>query len=459
MNVRIRGIYATALTHLLREAGHTVVQASPPIRERFDSEFAVEEYGVAVETTDDRQGVGVHGDPDAVSSVADRLADVGRDAFAWSADAPREAVFVGRVEETPRSGAVVDCGSCSGFLPYSNTEEYVEEGDHLPVQVSEPAPPWSDDPVLDTQFEVGGGLVRLVCDGSADESGGPGTAADLTDLLPNDSPDGWRARWTDASDDADLDALSAALADASERAAEIDEALADAPETDPGALWDGCATAWVWFGREARFALDDIRRGVCPTMAGHHRIKAGSEEASAAVGFAEAVCNPDGAEFPVETVLGQFGPHEGSSLKIVHGKPDGRRIVLGEGRVSDRDGSAITVRREMTSGGTYDGLGVERRAGDIAVTRLTEGRWWYPTVYQSAESEHRGTYVNICTPVELFPDAARYIDLHVDVLRHADGRIERVDETELDAAVADGEVSETLAEKAREVAATLEERL
>jgi predicted RNA-binding protein associated with RNAse of E/G family len=113
----------------------------------------------------------------------------------------------------------------------------------------------------------------------------------------------------------------------------------------------------------------------------------------------------------------------------------------------------------MTSGGTYDALGIERRAGDTAVTKLTEGKWWYPTIYRDTDGERRGTYVNICTPVEIFPDAARYIDLYVDVVKHADGQIERVDDAELETAVSEGHVSETLADTACEVADTLENAL
>ena len=465
MRVRVRGIYATALTQLFREADHAVVQASPPIRERFESEFAVEESDITIETTDDRQGIGIHGDSTAVSTATTYLSGLEADTFSWPADMPREAVFAGQVSETLRSGAVVDCGTSSGFLPYSNTERQVEEGARLRVQVSEPVPPWSDDrPVLDTQLEVGGSLIHLMRDGSVDTSAQPGTAAGLADILPNDPPDGWRARWMDASEQAEFAALSDALASASDRATAIDAALSDTPESadESGILWSGPATAWLWFGRASRFRLDDVRRSVCSTMTGHHRIKAGSAEASTAVGFVEAVCDPDGAmesEFPFDTVVRQFGPAENDDVRIVHGKPDGSRITLGEGVVTDRDASSVTVRREMTAGGTYDALGIERRAGDIAITKLTEGKWWYPTIYRDGDGERRGTYVNICTPVEIFPDAARYVDLYVDVVKHADGQIERVDDTELETAVSEGHVSETLAETAREVADTLENAL
>jgi len=130
-------------------------------------------------------------------------------------------------------------------------------------------------------------------------------------------------------------------------------------------------------------------------------------------------------------------------VDIAHGKPDGRLFTLGEAAVDavEADGT-VTLRREMTPGGQYDGLGVERQAGDVAVTKVTEGRWWYPTTYEGSDGERRGTYVNVCTPVEVFPGEIRYVDLHVDVVKHADGTVERVDDDELDAAVDAGHVPE-----------------
>jgi len=59
----------------------------------------------------------------------------------------------------------------------------------------------------------------------------------------------------------------------------------------------------------------------------------------------------------------------------------------------------------------------------------------------------------------VFPDAARYVDLHVDVVKRADGTIERLDDDELRDAEATGDVPEPLAEKARSVASALENAL
>jgi hypothetical protein len=141
-------------------------------------------------------------------------------------------------------------------------------------------------------------------------------------------------------------------------------------------------------------------------------------------------------------------------VAIEHGKPDGRVVTLGRGTVTgtDPDEGTVSVRREMTGGGEYDALGVAREGGDTATTRLVEGRRWYPTVYRDGGGTVKGTYVNVCTPLELFADSVRYVDLHVDVIRHADGAVEVVDEDELAAAVEAGHVSEPLAETATDVA-------
>jgi hypothetical protein len=459
ISVQVRGIYTTALTHLFESTdGTRVVRASEPIRDRFESEFAVHPEDVVVDTTGDRQGVGVTGDPDAIEPLDGDLR-VGVDTLAWDDPAPAGAVFDGVVTDTLGSGAVLelDGEGTEGFLPYDAADDYVEEGAILRVQVDDPKPPWeSDRPGLTTDLRVDGGLVEL----RQGRSGDTGEAARLASLLNVDSPEGWGPRWAYGSDDAGMDALRASLERAAERTAALEVALGDAdPDAAPARLHAPRATRWYWFGRESRFALDGHRRAVTTTMPGHHRTKAAHSGASAAVDFAEAVCEPEG-EFPFAAVTRQFGPREGDRVGIGHGKPEGRLITLGRGEVTEYDPEGgITLEREMSPGGSYDALGVRREAGDVAVTKFREGRWWYATVYRDEAGETKGTYVNVCTPLELFPDSVRYVDLHVDVVRYADGTVERVDDDELDAAVEAGYVPEALAEKARDVASRVENAL
>ncbi|WP_122090656.1 DUF402 domain-containing protein [Halalkalicoccus subterraneus] len=448
MRVALRGIYTTALSRLFSEAGHEVVQATEPIHERFAEEFPDGPANLSCATSRDRQGVSLSGDPDAVAEAKELLA-VGRDAFRWDDPTPLGSIHEGTVEGTRGGGAVVSLDGGRSYLPFDDTEGYVEKGDTLRVQVTDPAAPWSgDDPRVSTAISARtpGGLAALR-EGESGIDAPDAETAGLVDLLSVEVPDGWGVSLGRRARGAGLDDLDEALSRAAVLAGEIEEG-----ESNP------YAGAWCWFGRESRFSLDDVRREVTTTMAGHHRIKAGSNRASDAVDFAEALCEPEG--FPFDAVASQFGPQTGDGLAIEHGKPTGRVITLGRGEVTEYDPEgSITLRREMTAGGSYDALDVPRESGDVAITTLKEGRWWYPTVYETGDGETKGTYVNVCTPVELFPNSARYVDLHVDVIRRTDGTVERVDDDELDAAVATGLVRDELAEKARDVATAIERAL
>ncbi|USZ70607.1 DUF402 domain-containing protein [Natronosalvus halobius] len=468
--VRVRGIYTTAVTQRLLEAGHTVVQASEPIRARFETDFPTAPADVRIETTRDRQGLEVSGDPDCVDCVLEHLDSLALDTFGWADSVPRGAVFDGAVHEADGGrGAPVSLGDGRrGYLTYDDVDGYVDAGDCYRLQVREPTPPWDDDaPRLTPGLTVEGGLCTLSRKRNGVGADFDGARAEelvgMTDLLSIAIPEGWGLRWHRSAVDADLEAMTAALENAVSRAQTLESRLEEVPEEpgDPARLADPQATAWLWFGRESRFALDEVRRTAETTMVGHHRIKAGDRSASAAVDFAEAVASPTGEEaFPFAAVSRQFGPTTGDRLALGHGKPDGRLITLGTGEVTDwsEDGS-LTLERAMRGGGIYDALEVPIQDGDVAITKLKEGRWWYPTTYKGADGTTKGTYVNVCTPVELFSHSARYVDLHVDVIRRADGSVSVVDEDELEAAVADGQISSELAEKARSVAAAVERAL
>lgn len=460
--VRLRGIYATALTEHLRDSV-VVVDPSAVIADRFEADFGAGPPDVELDDGPTQRGVALTGDPAPVDSVARYLRQLSRDTFGWADPAAAGATFEATVTETLGSGAVMDLGPRQGFLPYNATDRHVTEGDELTVQVREPVPPWAEHrPAVGTGLEAGAGPVTLVRGDEGPEAAiaDEERAAELLrsiELLSTEIPDGWFIRFEPAAADAALEELDAAVDRAAQRVVRLLGTL-DADERP-------LETRWVWFGREARFALDEKRRAVTMTMPGHHRIKAATTDAGSAVDLIEALwttmgsTDPAEVPFPFEAVADQFGPRVGDQLALSHGKPDGRRFELGVGTVTEREAETVTLRREMTGGGRYDGLGVQRAAGDVAITRLTEGKWWYPTVYRDGDGSVKGTYVNVCTPLELFPDAATYVDLEVDVVKHADGDVERLDDDELDDAVAAGHVSDALAEKARTVATSIERGL
>lgn len=449
MRVKVRGVYATAATRLLLDAGHDVVEPSEAIDKRFDAEFGDGPADVELRSSDDYLGVYVVGD--GAREVAETVS-AGRDSFVFEG-VPVGAFRDATVEETAGSGAFVRFEDGRGFLPYSKTDDRIEEGDGLRVTVVEESSPWSEgSPVVAAGERVGNELVTLVRGGTGARVEG-GTAEDATQLsrtvstLGVEPPSGWGVVYSRDALDAGMDALAEALTDAAERA----EGGASEKEG-----------AWVYIGRAGRACYDEARAEELATVPGHHRLKATSNAAAAGVDIAESLVeDPDPTEtVPFDVVAHRFGPTEGDRVEILHGKPDGRFPSLGRGEVveADPEEGEIVLERRITSSGTYDALGTEREEGDVARTRFEEGAWAYPTVYESSDGESKGKYVNVCTPLEIFPEEVRYVDLHVDVVE-VDGETSVVDEDELDAAVERGDIDEGLAEEARAVADRVAEGL
>lgn len=435
-----------------------VVAPSATIEHRFDTTFPTEPWDVRVVDSDDRLGVGVHGSSEAVRAVSQSIAEVALDGFAVQGAVSIGDVYDGRVDRTGGSGAIVDIGPTEVYLPYDNAHRRISEGESVEVQVSDPAAPWADRrSEVATQRRVDGGIVELVKDDGNHQANVSDAEREtellrLIEFIDPEIPEGWSVHWHGAAFGASADRREQALEAAVQQAESL--ATVTPEESSPLATW------WVRFGRSCRFTLDDFREDILTTLAGHHRIKAGGDHGGAAVDFVENLGgNRLPTEFPFEALIETFGPREGSQLRLAHTKPDGTCVTLGPGTVAERDGETIILEREMTTAGQYDGIGTEREPGDIARTELREGRWWYRTIYRGQDGEFKGAYVNICTPIELFPSVAQYVDLYVDVTKHPTGQVDRVDEAELAAAVEEGLISEPVAERTRSVAAAIEDVL
>ena len=110
-------------------------------------------------------------------------------------------------------------------------------------------------------------------------------------------------------------------------------------------------------------------------------------------------------------------PDEGSRIGIEHVKLDGRIIHLGEAQIVEmNENGRLKLLRTFTRPGIFDGLGTREEPGDYAVTELKLGDWSLRTRYIPIDSVCKGTYTNLNTPIELYPEKIRYVDLEIDVL-------------------------------------------
>ena len=124
----------------------------------------------------------------------------------------------------------------------------------------------------------------------------------------------------------------------------------------------------------------------------------------------------------------------GSIVRIEHAKP-WKHTVCMSGLVRSCENGLLVIERSFPAGGRYDSLGDEKQAGDHGLVEIPGGSWVLRRVYFRADGRTIGELYNIQTPVEFRPGLVRYIDLEVDVVRRADGRVEVVDEDDLEHAV------------------------
>ena len=448
VKVRIRGIYATALTKLMLDRGFSVVQPSPIIAERFSLEPSEEEPDVIISDRADKHGVVLSGPGEPMEQVLSAIRDELPDAVFRRAPFELWAIYRGVVIDHARR--IVSIGDVIGQL--ADGEDLDPEDVEVLVQVMRYE---GKKPVLTRfvrlrgrfatlkPFEPGIELSRRITDEDK--------ASWLEKLGRELAPEGMGLRWRSRAVLAGEEELKSDVKGLLAYWEELSKAFASSDE--PCKLAPGKALVDVEFPLSAKERLDELRASVCPTLKGHHALKACGGSLSSSVEMAEKLLSQGMPEEQVkglfEEVLKREMPCEGSKLAIIHVKLDGTVIRLGEALVLEAsdDLRRLLLVRHIRGRGLYDGLGTVREPGDVALTRTGLGSMRLVTSYMRPDGAYKGTYVNINTPVEVCPERLRYVDLEVDVCIWPDGRIKLLDEDELYEAVEEGVVSAQLAER------------
>ncbi|MEM0079410.1 MAG: DUF402 domain-containing protein [Nitrososphaerota archaeon] len=213
----------------------------------------------------------------------------------------------------------------------------------------------------------------------------------------------------------------------------------------------------VGFPVDSKKKLDEFRARVTYTVPWHHYCRAGGEVLSNMVSFAEdlvekGIVPPEEMNRMFEEQVKQLTPRLGSKVKIVHVKLDGRRIVLGIGKVVWRSDDEIKILRRIMSQGVYDGLGIPKQIGDTAVTYARRLEWWMKTSYYDFSGNLKGVYYNINLPIAFYPDQIHYFDLELDVVALPNSEPKIIELELLEKAVNNGIVNRKIMEEAIKVA-------
>jgi len=211
----------------------------------------------------------------------------------------------------------------------------------------------------------------------------------------------------------------------------------------------------VEFPAPSKARLDELRSRVVSTLSRHHFYRAAGGSVASAVEMAEKLLeagrSPAEVEALLEETVSREYPVEGDVIGIQHARLSGATLDLGRALIESLDEaeSTLRLRRSLRPGGLYDGLGARKEEGDYAVTDAKLGAWSLRTRYFSKAGGLKGAYVNLNTPVELYPKAIRYVDLELDVAVTVYGDVHVLDEERLEKAAEEGVISPELLEAVR----------
>ncbi|AEH25288.1 RNA-binding protein [Pyrococcus yayanosii CH1] len=461
--MRIRGIYSTALSKLLLDRGFRIVQPSDVIAERLGIEKSYDDFDVDI--YDRNNGITIVGT--RVEDVRKVLEEEFIDVFFRRLPYRLYGVYKGLVVKRDDRYVYVDIGNAIGTVLIEELPD-ATEGDEVVVQVKK----HNVLPHLSVLITIPGDYAVLIPKPIGVQRHvkisrkikDPEERERLRILGLSVDLGEWGVLWRTAAAYKDWNILRDELV----RLSKIADRLKEADKySAPTEIIEGREIYEVEFGGGAKKKLDEIRNRVTPTIEGHHQFKSYDPEFGFAVEVAEGIL----AKMPaqrmkisegfLETVVRNKGPKQGWLFSLDHVKPDGQRIKIGPGEVIEVSTNPLRVkiRRHLKPGKFYDGLEIPIEPGDYAITEIEAGKWWFVHRYYDRNGNLKGEFYNINTPVEIYPDRARYVDLEVDIVKWPDGKKEIIDKDKLKEHYEDGIISEKLYRATLKIAQEIFERV
>jgi len=449
ITARVRGIYSTALTKLLLEQGFTIVQASKTQRERFKLEENEDSPDLDVNDRRDKQGVHALGKAEPLTIFLSLLRSMLEDVIVRRWAVTVDGIYKGVIKERDAitQTTLVDIGSAVGII---RDTEIPEGSNPVLVQVDRHRL-GSKTPTLTTEIKIPGKNAILL----------PGrqvkisrrlldwnTRTRLHRLGEELSTQRWGVLWRTSAAQQPDEMLKEEITSLKKIGEEIIE-KAESIEV-PTLLWEGSSFAEAEFPALSKRQLDEVRKAVAPTIDGHHYYKACGQRVSVSLEMAEKMLEKGSSHTDIDNLFRQTieleYPGADSWVEIEHVKLNGKLLHLGPALLEayDLDTSALKLRRVFKREGMYDGLAIRKEPDDYAVTQMRLGDWHFKTQYFSKTGQLKGSYINLNTPIELYPYGIRYVDLETDICVWPDGKFKIFDHEKLEKALKNGIVAERL---------------
>ncbi|MEM1982603.1 MAG: DUF402 domain-containing protein [Sulfolobales archaeon] len=430
--VRVRGVYATALSKILHERGLLLVDVSDAIAKRLGIDHLRGEVAdVTIKSDDeDPSNVLVIGFPEPVKVVVDILTSelpyVVLNMPVVGLYTTFKTFIVGKKDgdciiDTPYGKAsIIDVNECiEGSEVYATSIK-------VPLKRSERV-------LFSNKLRVVGYYAILGRGNKITFSNfikNKNRISELVNISSSYIRKGYSIHWRSNVDDAELSNIINELSNLMNKLHELEKNIHQSKPLD--IIYEGEKVALIVFSSLSKDYLDSVRGSVTPTAPYHHRLR-GLEDA-----FKDVVELMDVASrsvngsvisrFLSEWILNKFLE---SDILIKHVKPDGSVITLGKGRISkidDGDEVCLNMERVVNISGVYDGIEAAKEVGDKIITEICEGKWWIRHEYFSSKGKLKGIYVNINTPPEFLPhNIIKYVDLGIDLVKKDNGLCKLVD--------------------------------
>ncbi len=464
--VRVRGIFATALTILLRRKGFLIVDTSKVLQERLGIPQVNVPAMVTVKSTDERPDeLLIFGYPkERAEEVLNSLLEELRFVSVRRSRYGNNTVVAAKT--------VLQDERCHITLPDGRNYVYPRElcGEDpitLLTIVHDPPPGRPSKPVIRKEVRAVGDYVIVSKPGDGVSFSEHIRDRDrMTELLliavETIDTKQFHVHFRSNSKSAPPEAIRQELIELTRKIEEVQSEKYD----EPRVVLEGEFLALLYVPRPAKDYLDDLRASVYPTIKFHHTLKSFGNQESLLVDCAESSHKLYGEPQPKNgsIIMGFLvDKHPKRTVIIDHRRPDGSQIRLGpfsiESVIVEEDRVKLLLNRVFRQRGEYDALGVIKEPGDRGRSIVDTSKWYIIHEYISADGRLKGVYANINTPPEVGLGRVKYLDLYVDVVKRPGSPAEIVDIEELTSAYEAGNITRELYERAVEEAERLERKL
>ncbi|MBM3222828.1 MAG: hypothetical protein FJZ47_03360 [Candidatus Tectomicrobia bacterium] len=431
ITLRIRGLYAAALTSLFRRYPHVceVVQPDEEIQTHVAQDWRMDAPDVTIDDQPDTRGgretIRLAGPSDAVEVLIALMQEHCLDLFIRRESSQVGATYmglVGMVSRVRRRAVVYIGDQKAGLLSLRYDDRDVRVGSYVPVRIESLTSEGDDRPQLSAVVSVPGQYAVLTSSPSVKLSKQI-TDADTRERLQRlgeaQPTGGWGILWRTAAQSADEQTLIQEIAALSQSSRDLQARIAAA--TTVGYLAGGEMVAQVLLAGQSKAVCDTFRAEILPTLPGHHKYKAQGDVYGAIVDALEKELPPEvlrtrTASLNVLSSLDAMQAPIHDHLRFLVRDLDGRVAAAGEGQRLgyELDAGWVDVREPLPSAESYPpDLVMEKQPGDYTVTRFQEGNWSYITRFYGRNGVWKGDYASITAPIAIFSDQLHLLNLHV----------------------------------------------